>query len=274
MRSLIVVIVFLAALQVLAGDSSYTVREGETLFSVAKKARVPLDVLCSYNNIDDAAKLRSGAVIRFPASYVVKKGDTLWGIARSLAIPLPKILQLNGMTESSRLKIGQKLFIPQDQAGAPAVRTADSQGTPTAPTDSGKPAQRRDPTMEASTVLPTVWPHPGRYEPLKGKISGLVFYGSRGDAVRSATGGEVKWVGPYWGWGKTVIIKSPRGDIFLYAGNEQLRVNVGDRVSPGTDIARLGVSPQGGGAKLYFSIQGSNGQFVDPEKFFSGKNHA
>jgi murein DD-endopeptidase MepM/ murein hydrolase activator NlpD len=51
-------------------------------------------------------------------------------------------------------------------------------------------------------------------------------------------------------------------------------VNVGDRVSPGTDIARLGVSPQGGGAKLYFSIQGSNGQFVDPEKFFSGKNHA
>ena len=111
-------------------------------------------------------------------------------------------------------------------------------------------------------------------EPLKGKISGLVFYGSPGDAVRSATGGEVKWVGPYWGWGKTVIIKSPGGDIFLYAGNEQLLVNVGDRVRPGTDIARLGVSPQGGGAKLYFSIQGSNGQFVDPEKFFSGKNHA
>ena len=58
------------------------------------------------------------------------------------------------------------------------------------------------------------------------------------------------------------------------AGNEQLLVNVGDRVNPGTEIARLGVSPQGGGAKLYFSIQGANGQFVDPEKFFSDKSHA
>lgn len=273
-RSLIVVIFILAALQGLAGDSSYTVREGETLFSVAKKARVPLDVLCAYNSIDNAAKLKSGTVIRFPGSYVVKKGDTLYGIARSLSIPLPKILQLNGMAESSRLKVGQKLFIPQEQAGAPAVRTADSQAVQTPPDPGTRPAPRRGPAAEASSVLPSVWPHPGRYEPLKGKISGLVFHGSQGDAVRSATGGEVKWVGPYWGWGKTVIIKSPDGDILLYAGNEQLLVNVGDRVSPGTDIARLGVSPQGGGAKLYFSIQGSNGQFVDPEKFFSGKNHA
>ena len=84
----------------------------------------------------------------------------------------------------------------------------------------------------------------------------------------------MKWVGPYWGWGKTVIIKAPDGDIILYAGNEQLLVNVGDRVTPGAEIARLGVSPQGGGAKLYFSIQGANGQFVDPEKYFSDKNHA
>jgi septal ring factor EnvC (AmiA/AmiB activator) len=118
-----------------------------------------------------------------------------------------------------------------------------------------------------------VWPHSGRHEPLRGKISGLVFFGSEGDPVHSATSGEVKWVGPYWGWGKTVIIKAPDGDFILYAGNEQLLVNVGDRVSPGTEIARLGVSPQGGGAKLYFSIQGANGQFVDPEKYFSEKSH-
>ena len=86
--------------------------------------------------------------------------------------------------------------------------------------------------------------------------------------------GEVKWVGPYWGWGKTVIIKASDGNIILYPGNEELLVNVGDRVNPGSEIARLGVSPQGGGAKLYFSIQGANGQFVDPEKYFSEKSHA
>ena len=46
-------------------------------------------------------------------------------------------------------------------------------------------------------------------------------------------------------------------------------MNVGDRVSPGMEIARLGVSPQGGGAKLYFCIQGTKGQYIDPEKYFS-----
>jgi hypothetical protein len=30
------------------------------------------------------------------------------------------------------------------------------------------------------------------------------------------------------------------------------------------------VSPQGGGAKLYFCIQAADGKSVDPEKYFSG----
>ena len=265
-----IVIFLFAAFRILAGDTSYTIREGETLFSVAKREQVPLDVLCAYNGIDNAARLRVGSVIRFPTSYVVRKGDTLFAIARSVSVPLPKILELNGLTERSRIKVGQRLFIPQDRVAGQPVETVSIH--PAAQQNPGTSVPR-DPAADAP-ALPSVWPHPGRHEPLKGKISGLVFFGARGDAVRSATGGEVKWVGPYWGWGKTVIIKSPDGDIFLYAGNEQLLVNVGDRVSPGTDIARLGVSPQGGGAKLYFSIQGANGQFVDPEKYFSGKNHA
>jgi septal ring factor EnvC (AmiA/AmiB activator) len=117
-----------------------------------------------------------------------------------------------------------------------------------------------------------MWPHPGRREPVKGKISGLVFFGSRGDVVHAATAGEVKWVAPYWGLGKIVLIRAVDGSIFLYAGNEEILVNVGDRVSPGTEIARLGESPQGGGAKLYFSIQDAKSQIIDPEKYFSAKS--
>ena len=59
-------IFFLAAFGILAGETSYTIKEGETLFSVAKRAQVPLDVLCAYNGIDNAARLKAGSVIRFP----------------------------------------------------------------------------------------------------------------------------------------------------------------------------------------------------------------
>ena len=77
----------------------------------------------------------------------------------------------------------------------------------------------------------------------------------------------MKWAASYRGWGKVFVIKAADGDNILYAGNEQLLVKVGDRVNAGAEIARLGVSPQGGDARLYFSIQGPRGRFVDPEKY-------
>ena len=275
MRSLWAAAFILITLNLMAGETSYTIREGETLFSVAKRAQVPLDVLSTYNGIDNAAKLKAGSIIRFPGMYVVKKGDTLFGIARSIGVPISRLLELNGMTDRSRIEVGEKLYIPQDRGSTPASQPADVVAAKPADQNGGVRTQSpHDMVSQSGLSLPVTWPHPGRYEPLRGKISGLVFFGSEGDAVHSATSGEVKWVGPYWGWGKTVIIKASDGNIILYAGNEQLLVNVGDRVNPGSEIARLGVSPQGGGAKLYFSIQGANGQFVDPEKYFSEKSHA
>ncbi len=270
MRSLLIILFTAMAFSLEAGETSYTIREGETLFSVAKRAQIPVEVLSAYNGIDNAARLKVGSVIRFPSPYVVKKGDTLYGISRSFGVTLEKVLDLNGMTERSRLKVGAKLYIPVDRAVAAAPQQGDFTSARTPDNVERPPQDAQSLTTPPGSV---VWPHDGRHEPLRGKISGLVFFGSEGDAVHSATGGEVKWVGPYWGWGKTVIIKSLDGDIILYAGNEQLLVNVGDRVNPGAEIARLGVSPQGGGARLYFSIQGPNGQFVDPEKYLSGKSH-
>jgi len=272
MRSLSFIFSLLMAIGLAAGETSYTIREGETLFAVAKRVQVPVEVLSTYNGIDNAAKLKVGSVIRFPAAYVVKKGDTLWSISRSLGVALPKLLELNGLTDRSRIKVGAKLYVPQESKGTSPPEAVATRSVPQEPT--ARPLSGSEPAPGLAVAGGVVWPHPGRHEPLRGKISGLVFFGAQGDAVHSATGGEVKWVGPYWGWGKTVIIKAPNGDIILYAGNEQLLVNVGDRVTPGTEIARLGVSPQGGGAKLYFSIQGVDGQFVDPEKFFSDKSHA
>jgi murein DD-endopeptidase MepM/ murein hydrolase activator NlpD len=266
-RSLSYLFFFLVALSGAAGETSYTIREGETLFSISKRAQIPVEVLSAYNGIDSESRLKAGGVIRFPSLYVVRKGDTLFAISRNFGVPLSKLLDLNGMSEHSKIKVGSKLFIPLAAGGVQSAQQTQSQMQ-------GQSQTQPQPEPEPSSSEEVVWPHGGHREPMRGKISGLVFFGSEGDPVHSATSGEVKWVGPYWGWGKTVIIKSTAGDIILYAGNAQLLVNVGDRVSPGTEIARLGVSPQGGGAKLYFSIQGANGQFVDPEKFFSEKSHA
>jgi LysM repeat protein len=250
-------------------ENSYTIKEGETLSSVARRVDVPVDVLSVFNNIADPGKLRAGTVLRVPAVHPVRKGETLYGIARDYGVPLARLLELNKLPDNARIKVGSKLFIPVEIGSAGSHQIAEQVTETNVP---GRAIARATPPSRSISDL--VWPHAGRHEQVKGKISGLVFYGVRGDAVHSATAGEVKWVAPYWGLGKVVLIKSQDGSIFSYWGNEEILVNVGDRVNPGTEIARIGDSPQGGGAKLYFSIKDAKGQIVDPEKYFSEKSQA
>jgi murein DD-endopeptidase MepM/ murein hydrolase activator NlpD len=119
-----------------------------------------------------------------------------------------------------------------------------------------------------------VWPHPGKYAVEKGKLWWLVFQGAAGDVVKSATAGEVKWAATWVGFGKVLIIQGSDGLRYQYRGNRELLVNVGDRVQPGTEIARLGPSLLGGGTKLYFSINDASSNPIDPEKYFSGKSQS
>jgi murein DD-endopeptidase MepM/ murein hydrolase activator NlpD len=256
----------LGAASLPGADTLYTVREGETLFAVARRAQVPVDVLSAFNGIADAGKVKAGTVLRMPSVYTVKKGDTLYGIARGFGVPVAKLLELNKLAQNARLKVGERLFIPQD-AHTAAPQSSDAVQRP----------PRTDVPSATDAVAPRgggvfVWPHAGKHEQDNGKIPGLVFFGAPGDLVRSATAGEVKWAATYWTRGKVVIIKSVDGSLLTYGGNAELLVNVGDRVSPGMDIAKLGDSPQGGGAKLYFSISDVNGRVVDPEKYFSLKS--
>jgi lipoprotein YgeR len=272
-QSLCLLLFLVSAVTSPAAD--YTIREGETLFAVARGAQVPVEVLQQFNGISDAARLKPGTVIRIPQPYTVKKGDTLYGIARQFSVPVARLQDLNQLGRNPRIKAGDRLYLPTQQAvtvatpADPGVARQGGAATPGANVQEG--LMRAAPS---SVGLPAgmTWPLPGHREPVSGKIAGLVFFGSRGDVVRSATAGEVKWVAPYWGLGKIVLIKAQDGVILLYAGNEEILVNVGDRVSPGSQIARLGESPQGGGAKLYFSIQDAKSKTIDPEKYFSAKS--
>ena len=66
--------------------------------------------------------------------------------------------------------------------------------------------------------------------------------------------GDVMWTGPYRGFGQVVLIDSG-GYIYLYGGNEDLFVNVGQSISAGSRIGRLGAaSPGGSQREMYFSV--------------------
>ncbi len=277
----VALLAFTAVLPAVAA-ASYTLKEGDTLFSISRKSGVPAEVLTLYNEIKDASRLKIGTVVRIPSTYTVKKGDTLFGIAKALSIPRARIMDLNKLDQDSLIKAGQVLYVPDGAAGtATAAVTSNPRGTTAAGTTSTTATTNNAATPSAgertASVLPpmdVVWPHSGKRASEKGKLWWLVFQGASGDVVHSATAGEVKWASTWWGYGKVVIIKAADGTTLMYRGNRELLVKVGDRVQPGTEIARLGDSLQGGGTKLYVSINDANGKIVDPEKFFSAKSQS
>ena len=241
-----------------ADGKPYTVVEGDTFYGISRRLQVPAAVLQSFNGISDPTKLRPGLVLKVPSVHEVKKGDTLYGIARQVGVPLDELLVLNGLKSSSPIKPGDRLYLPTGARSTAAAALA------------AKPVDVSKPHPAGGSMM---WPHAGTHAPFQGRVlgsgslQGIAFSGNRGDPVFSATSGEVKWAAPYFIYGKTVLIKTSDGHLLLYAGNEELLVRVGDLVSPGMEIARLGTSPQGGGARLIFSVHGRAGEYVDPEKY-------
>jgi murein DD-endopeptidase MepM/ murein hydrolase activator NlpD len=207
-------------------------------------------------------------VLKVPSIREVKKGDTLYGIAREAGVKLDDLLALNGLKATSPIKPGDVLYLP---AGARAT-TAGTTTAGSTTTATSRPVDASKPVPAGGSMM---WPHAGKRSPFQGRVlgsgslQGIAFTGNRGDPVFSATSGEVKWAKPYFIYGQTVLIATRDGHLLLYAGNEELMVRVGDLVTPGMEIARLGASPQGGGARLIFSVHGRAGEYVDPEKYLA-----
>ena len=101
------------------GSSYYTVKSGDSLWSVAKKYNISVSDLKSANGIT-SSMLSIGDVLKIPNIvkeepkqnvYVVKKGDSLYKIAQNYDTTVSEIMQLNNLT-STALSIGQVLEIP------------------------------------------------------------------------------------------------------------------------------------------------------------------
>jgi lipoprotein NlpD len=100
---------------------------------------------------------------------------------------------------------------------------------------------------------------------MEGKLPGVMIQGDFGDAVTSVSSGRVIYAGPHTSFGNVVFVQSSQGYIYVYGGNEQVVVSVGEEVAAGSPIGSLGRSPAEQRALLYFSVWKDN-TFVSPEK--------
>ena len=112
---------------------SYTVKRGDTLYSIARKYNTTVDNLRRLNNLNNDS-LSIGQVILLPgvdtssdntSIYVVNPGDTLYSIAREYDTTAEVLKDLNTLT-TNILSVGQKLVVPSDNSNIYVVKRGDT----------------------------------------------------------------------------------------------------------------------------------------------------
>ncbi len=106
--------------QNLAKKKTYTVKQGDTLYSIAKSHGLSVAELQTHNK-NLSTSISIGQTITIPSKtqlaaakpivHIVKKGDTLYSISKNYNVTVDAIVAYNNLADNS-LSIGQKVKIP------------------------------------------------------------------------------------------------------------------------------------------------------------------
>ncbi|GGF26653.1 hypothetical protein GCM10010954_27140 [Halobacillus andaensis] len=117
-----------------SASGTYTVKAGDTLYSLARKYNTTVSKLVSENQLSNANVIRIGQVLKIPGqttgsppsgskTYTVKAGDTLYSIARLNQTTVSELVSINQLSNPSLIRIGQVLVLPGGSTPPPAQTT-------------------------------------------------------------------------------------------------------------------------------------------------------
>ncbi|WDZ99769.1 M23 family metallopeptidase [Mucilaginibacter sp. SJ] len=97
---------------------------------------------------------------------------------------------------------------------------------------------------------------------------GIDFKGNRGDAVKCTASGKVVFAGWAGGYGKCVRIQHINSLETLYGHLSKIEVKVGQQVTVGDNIGKVGSTGHSTGAHLHYEVR-KNGKPVNPVNFLT-----
>jgi len=237
-----------------AEDLIHVVGRGDTIYSLSRLFQVSADDLMRANNITDPSRLRVGQRLVIPASndsgssgsassnitlvdYRVVRGDTLFSIARTNGITLQRLLDINGFPSNHALRAGDVIKIPG--------RSAPSNPPVTPPVN---------PPGTQSGLYALRWPIAPKDITYMTDQMGVVVEGNQFEPVRSLTQGSVVSAGPWRKFGRVIIVETAGGYYYMYGGLETITLNVGDRITAGMELGRLGINTVSEKPQLFFMV--------------------
>lgn len=230
------------------------VREGDTLYSIAKRYQIGLHDLIRSNHLKPPYILATGTKLRIPAPsyYKVQEGDTLYAISRKHHMKINDLIALNDLEAPYRVSSGQRIKISKTSIRSGSrINTANKSQKTRAVLSKNLGKSNRFSWPVRGKVI-------SRFGPKSGGLynDGINIKAASGDVVSAAEDGVVAYVGnELKGYGNLVIIKHSGGWITAYAHLKKSIVTRGAKVTRGQKIGFVGSSGNVTSSQLYFGLR-------------------
>lgn len=260
---------------------SYTVKRGDTLYSIAWRHEVDWREVARWNHISAPYRIYPGQKLSLERYPKIKQSTSTPTNSVSQSPPPPPVASappdvvsppLRGATAPRQAP--RVVRLPDDDAASPplVMRTPPAQPS-VKPPETVKAAKisrpSTPPAARPAVFDPDSWRWPVGGKLLRGYSNsqarqGIDIGGTAGQEVVASNAGRVVYSGSgLRGYGNLVIIKHDDEFLSAYGFNQSLLVAEGQNVAPGQPIAQMGFGPRNE-AMLHFEIR-RDGRPVDPQ---------
>jgi len=254
---------------------TYTVKSGDTLYSIALNNGVDHKDLAAWNNLGDPTLIRPGQTLTLRPPALLAPAQAAVQVQPAVA---PGAVEVRPLGGEQRPKADAPRIMPELlKTGPKAVKLPYSEENlamlqrQSPPPPKPEPGTEPQAPLDGADSVAWIWPATGRV--LAGfseaTNKGLDIAGKIGDPVYASASGRVVFSGTARGYGKLVIIKHNETYLSAYMHNSNVLVKQDQNVVRGQKIAEIGNtdSPQ---AKLHFEIR-RQGKPVDPLKLLPAR---
>lgn len=265
------------------GAGFYTVKKGDTLYSIALDNGHSYRDIAAWNALEDPNRIQVGQQLR----VVPPEGAVPVAVARPVAAPgavearplgsaspqggtaLANTETLKREPKGGKWPYSEQALAQLQKPDAPVLPASAAE-----PRTDAKPEARPEsrPAAADSDAVDWAWPTNGKLIAgfVEGSNKGVDLAAKPGDPVLAAAAGKVVYAGTgLRGYGKLVIIKHNLSFLSAYAHNSQILVKEGQSVAKGQKIAEAGASDSDQ-PMLHFEIR-RQGKPVDPLKLLPSR---
>lgn len=234
--------------------STYVVRDGDTLATVAKMFGVSTNTIKWSNDLKSNSLKVGTRLTILPVSgisHTVQKGDTISSIAKKYSGDKNEIMTFNDMA-TEKLSIGTKIIIPNGELPASVIAKV---GTKSSTVKSNLPSVAGYFARPTSGI---------KSRGVKPGHKGVDIANKVGTPIYAAASGRVivaDPVGYNGGFGQYVVISHDNGTQTLYAHMSAVETNVGAIIEQGALIGKMGNTGHSTGPHLHFEVRGAKNPF-------------